>query len=307
MAPSAPSSPWHGPGVGLAASSRTPRGRSPAGSQRAASCPGTGGRRPAELVEFVAPASPYASAARSLVNVPWQWRREIVAVADETEARVAVSRRRADAAIDRWPRGRSRLRRWCVRAGRIRAILGPRPRARRTEKTAAIPHSATRRDVATTRIRPGSRTAPARPGGRRAPSTRRRPLALMPTQFIDRYDLGPDDCVLVAAPSATRSASSTAFGSRWRPACPMVLLPRWDAAACAKLASARVHVRRGADAVPLRRRRARGEARARELAASRASCSAGGAPVPPALLRRARAAFRTRMRPRTTARRSAAA
>lgn len=153
-----------------------------------------------------------------LVNVPWQWRRELVDVVAETDARVAVLDEKVDPEV----------------AAQIAAIT--------TTLEASTPVAggepvdprrllATREPEAIAWLAYSSGTA-GRPKGAVHTETT---LGLMADGFVQRYGLGPDDVVLVAAPVG--HAVGFVYGVRLALAaeCPVVLMPSWDAALFADL------------------------------------------------------------------------
>ncbi|MDX6723073.1 MAG: cyclohexanecarboxylate-CoA ligase [Solirubrobacteraceae bacterium] len=200
------------------------------------------------------------------VNAPWQWRRELVAVAEETRARCIL----LPAAVA----GDESLRTLADR------VLTGEPGARRA--TAAAPMPRADGDDAWIAYSSGTTGAP------KGAVHTERTLGLIPEGFIDRYALGPGDPILVAA--AAGHAIGFIYGVQLalRTGAPMVLLPRWDPEVAAALAE-RHGCRWTAAPTPLLIDAvAHAERAGRDAFASLRFFLCGGAAVPAALLARAR-------------------
>ncbi len=152
-----------------------------------------------------------------LVNLPWQWRREILQVVEETEARAVVLDERVDAAVVR-ELGSIVVVPADADGGSRSAFPGPAfGPARRPDDVAWIAYSS-----GTT----------ARPKG--AVHTEET-LALIAHGFVERYGLDRDDVVLVAAPVGHAVGFVYGVELALRARCGMVLMHTWDGAACADL------------------------------------------------------------------------
>lgn len=201
-----------------------------------------------------------------LVNVPWQWRRELLAVVRETEARAAVLDERVDPEIAR-------------ELGALAVTLADgraepfEPPARGADDVAWLAYSS------------GTTALPK--GAVHTEET----LALIADGFADRNRLGPEDVVLVAAPAGHAVGFVYGVELALRAGCAMALLPSWDAETCAELTT-----RHGCtfvaaptpfllDVVEL------AECDGPFAFASLRIFLCGGAPVSEALLRRARVAL----------------
>ena len=152
-----------------------------------------------------------------LVNVPWQWRRELVLVVTETAARVAV----LDDGVD--PDVTAQINAITTTLDAMPAIAGEKHVDRRL-----LP-ARERDDVAWLAYTSGTTGAPK--GAMHTETT----LTLIADGFVQRYGLGPDDVVLVAAPVG--HAVGFVYGVRLalEAECPVVLMPSWDAALFAEL------------------------------------------------------------------------
>jgi len=152
-----------------------------------------------------------------LVNVPWQWRRELVHVVTETEACVAILHDDVDPKV-------------AAQIGEVTTILSETDSV--GEEKRADPALAPAReadDIAWLAYSSGTTGTPK--GAVHTETT----LALIADGFVRRYGLGPDDVVLVAAPVG--HAVGFVYGVRLALAaeCPVVLMPSWDAALFAEL------------------------------------------------------------------------
>lgn len=151
-----------------------------------------------------------------LVNVPWQWRRELVHVVTETQASVAV----LDANVD--PEVAAEI---ATITTTLDASFPFRDEAAGAEP---LPDRAPD-DIAWLAYSSGT-TGPPK-GAVHTETT----LALIADGFARRYGLGQNDVVLVAAPVG--HAVGFVYGVRLALAaeCPVVLMPTWDAALFAEL------------------------------------------------------------------------
>ena len=152
-----------------------------------------------------------------LVNLPWQWRREILQVVEETEARAVIVGEGVDAEVVR------ELGNLVI--GVPDAVAAPRPAGPSSEFGPARLHD----DIAWLAYSSGTT---ARPKG--AVHTEET-LALIADGFKQRYGIGPDDVVLVAAPVGHAVGFIYGVELALRARCSMVLMPSWDAVACAEL------------------------------------------------------------------------
>ena len=147
------------------------------------------------------------------VNVTWQWRRELVAVAEETDAAAVLLPDRAledEALAPLAPR---------VLSLRGRPSLEPaEPPARRPEDVAWLAYSS----GTTGRPKGAVHTEAA--------------LGRIPAGFIERYGIGTEDAILVAAPVGHAVGFIYGVQLALRARCRMALLPGWDAVAAADLA-----------------------------------------------------------------------
>lgn len=162
-------------------------------------------------LEFVATYLAVRLCGAIIVNLPWQWRRELVAVVEETRARIAVL---AEGTAGDPALASIADRRW-------RPVLDDRAR------TADGPVARDDQDVAWLAYTSGTTGAPK--GAVHTEATLRR----MPEAFIENYALGRDDRVLVAAPAGHAVGFVYGIQLALRAACPMVLMPRWDVRAAA--------------------------------------------------------------------------
>ena len=151
-----------------------------------------------------------------LVNVPWQWRHELLAVADETEARAVILDERVD---------RSVLQQLAPRA--VAPAWLPEEADESVVETQASPLAADA--VAWLAYSSGTTSAPK--GAVHTEET----LRLIADGFVGRYDLGPDDVVLVAAPAGHAVGFVYGVQLALTVGCPMVLLPKWDVEECARV------------------------------------------------------------------------
>ena len=207
-----------------------------------------------------------------LVNVPWQWRRELVHVVTETRARVAVLDERVDADV-------------------AREIAATVP----TLTPAAAVHDADDAVAPLPKLDPEAVAWLAYSSGTTGPPKgavhTKATLALIPDGFVRRYDLGADDVVLVAAPVGHAVGFVYGVQLALAASCPMVLMPTWDPAAFAALTAEHGCTFVAAptpflfDVVEHAERNG-----AAELESLRVFLC-GGAPVSTALLERARRAF----------------
>ena len=151
-----------------------------------------------------------------LVNVPWQWRRELVHVVTETGARVAVLDEKVDADVARQIAAKVTTLAPAAGVGHDEDADEPLPMLD-AEAVAWLAYS--------------SGTTGAPKGAVHSEAT----LALIPDGFVRRYGLGRDDVVLVAAPVG--HAVGFVYGVQLALVanCPMVLMPTWDAAVFAAL------------------------------------------------------------------------
>jgi cyclohexanecarboxylate-CoA ligase len=143
------------------------------------------------------------------VNVPWQWRRELVAVADETDARAVILPDDLPDDEARHPLASRRV------ALRTRSGVRMDPTDRDESAVAWLAYT--------------SGTTGVPKGAVHSEETLRR----IPEGFIERYDLGPSDAVLVAAPVGHAVGFVYGVQLALRLGSAMALLDRWDAAAAA--------------------------------------------------------------------------
>ena len=146
-----------------------------------------------------------------LVNLPAQFRREIVEICDQTDARLVVLP--AEAAAEK-----------------AFATLGDRSLflTRDLADTGSTVEPALRRrdDVAWLAFTSGTTGSPK--GAVHTEET----LALMVEAMIDRHDVGPDDVVVVAAPMGHAIGFVYGMQLALRAGCPMAVLSGWDVAPC---------------------------------------------------------------------------
>lgn len=152
-----------------------------------------------------------------LVNVPWQWRRELVHVVTEADARVAVLDTKVDADVA------AEIRRSVTTVAAATPVeihdaadLAPLPE-RGPESVAWLAYT--------------SGTTGRPKGAVHTEAT----MAMMADGFLRRYGLGPDDVVLVAAPVGHAVGFVYGVELALKAMCPMVLMPTWDPAAFAQL------------------------------------------------------------------------
>jgi acyl-CoA synthetase (AMP-forming)/AMP-acid ligase II len=219
-------------------------------------------------IDFVATALAARLCGAAVVNVPSQWRREIVTVADEAEAPVVVLApgRLSDPALT--PLARR------VLQVDLRGPAGrPQPGRHDPEHPAWLAYS--------------SGTTGRPKGAVHTEVT----VGLMTRNFIERYDLGPADRILVAAPLGHAVGYVYGLQLALAAGATMVLLKRWDvAAAVAAIERHRCTFFAGptpflADVVE------HADAGGGRALSSLRYLLCGGAPVPLALLRRARTAL----------------
>ena len=219
-------------------------------------------------IEFVVTALAVRLCGAAVVNLPAQWRREIVAVAEETQAPVVVL-------------ARDRLQDPSLApiAGRaLHVDLGASGPA--AEQLACDP-----RDPAWLAYSSGTTGRPK--GAVHTEAT----LGLMTRNFVDRYGLGPADSILVAGPLGHAVGYVYGYQLALAARATMVLLARWDVHAAA---DAIEHHRCTFFAGPtpfLADVVEHAEGGGQQAFASLRYLLCGGAPVPLALLRRARAAL----------------
>ncbi len=204
-----------------------------------------------------------------LVNIPWQWRRELLGVVEETEARAVVLDERVDPEI----------------ASELGELTVSFPDDLPTPGTAVSSSARGPDEIAWIAYSSGTTLRPK--GAVHTEKT----LALMADGFVQRYGLGPADVILVAAPAGHAVGFVYGVELALRAGCAMVLLPTWDPAACAELIA-----RYGCSfvAAPTPFLLDLVELAERDGPSAFASLRVflcGGAPVPTSLLERARAAL----------------
>ena len=156
-------------------------------------------RRAPERAAFVAAYLAARLCGAVIVNVPWQWRREIVAVADETDAA------RRDARRSRRPEDDA------LGAASHPAPLAPQPTSLAAQAAEPLPRTADDRGLARVQLRNDGRVP-------RAPSTPRTTLALIAGRRSSSATASAPTTRSSSRPrSGTRSASSTACSSRCGP------------------------------------------------------------------------------------------
>ena len=206
-----------------------------------------------------------------LVNVPWQWRRELVHVVTESGARAAFLDPRVDAES----------------AAEVRRSVKTLEAATRSKRTL----QPTRKSCPSATPKPlrGSPTPPGRPEEPKGAVHTETTMRLMTDGFVSRYGLAPGDVVLVAAPVGHAVGFVYGVELALSAGCPMVLMPTWDAAAFAQLTAAHRCTFVAAatpflfDVVDHAERHGAGELESLRV------FLCGGAPVSTALLERARA------------------
>lgn len=148
-----------------------------------------------------------------LVNVPWQWRRELLAVVEETEARAVVLDERVDPKI-------------VGELGNLVVEFSDNP----LEPAKPLPSPARGADeIAWLAYSSGTTLQPK--GAVHTEET----LGLVADGFAKRYRLGPTDIILVAAPTGHAVGFVYGVELALRAGCAMVLLPTWDPVSCAEL------------------------------------------------------------------------
>ena len=152
-----------------------------------------------------------------LVNVPWQWRREILQVVEETEARAVIVDDRVD------PEVRRELESVVV------VIPDTVPPKRPVIDGSAFGPARRPDDVAWIAYSSGTT---ARPKG--AVHTEET-LSLIADGFVERYGIGSDDVILVAAPAGHAVGFVYGVELALRARCATVLMPSWDPVVCAEL------------------------------------------------------------------------
>jgi len=152
-----------------------------------------------------------------LVNVPWQWRRELVHVVEETTARVAVLDGGVHADTARQIEGLTTV----LRAPLTGDLPGLESRPARDVS-----------DVAWLAYSSGTTGTP------KGAVHTERTMALIADGFVRRYDLGADDVVLVAAPVGHAVGFVYGVELALRAMRPVVLLPSWSAVGFARLVAA---------------------------------------------------------------------
>lgn len=152
-----------------------------------------------------------------LVNVPWQWRRELLHVVTETDARVAILDRKVDLDV-------------AAQIGETVTTLDADTSV--AGQTPADPSPLSERDPhAVAWLAYSSGTTGPPKGAVHTETT----LALIADGFVRRYGLGTDDVVLVAAPVGHAVGFVYGVELALEAGCPMVLMPTWDAAVLAEL------------------------------------------------------------------------
>jgi len=240
-------------------------------------------------IEFIVAALATRLCGAAVVNLPAQWRREIVAVADETAAPVVVLApdRLHDAALA--PLATRALHVDLRAPGRPAAPDedGQGDPARSASATGRSAQSLAHdpRDAAWLAYSSGTTGRPK--GAVHTEAT----VALMTRNFIDRYGLGPDDRILIAGPLGHAVGYVYGYQLALSAGAAMVLLPRWDVAAAAA-AIERHRCTFFAGPTPfLNDVVEHAERGGQDAFLSLRYLLCGGAPVPLALLRRARAAL----------------
>ncbi len=203
-----------------------------------------------------------------LVNLPAQLRRELVEIVAQTDARLVVLDREAadDDAL--------------VSLGDRRFVTEPRAESGRR----AEPTTRTSDDVAWLAFTSGTT------GSAKGAVHTEESLALMVQAMIDRYRLGADDVVVVAAPLGHAIGFAYGLQLALRAGCPMAIVPRWDM----RVAAPFVGAARGtfvAAPTPFLVDVVEAAESGSTAFASLRHFLCGGAPVPPALLARAESAL----------------
>jgi acyl-CoA synthetase (AMP-forming)/AMP-acid ligase II len=152
-----------------------------------------------------------------LVNVPWQWRRELVHVVTETGARAAFLDPRVDAET-------------ATEIGRSSTTLGAATWFE--ADTAAAEEDLPERDPDSVAWLAYTSGTTGQPKGAVHTETTMR---LMADGFVRRYGLTPGDVVLVAAPVGHAVGFVYGVELALSATCPMVLMPTWEAVAFAQL------------------------------------------------------------------------
>ncbi|MEO5634849.1 class I adenylate-forming enzyme family protein, partial [Gaiella sp.] len=141
-----------------------------------------------------------------LVNVPWQWRHELIAIADETEARAVILDQRVDPSVIE------------QLAPRAIAPAGLAEEAGESAVELGASPSAAADAVAWLAYSSGTTSAPK--GAVHTEET----LRLIADGFVGRYGLGPNDVILVAAPAGHAVGFVYGVQLALSAGCPMVLL-----------------------------------------------------------------------------------
>ncbi len=204
-----------------------------------------------------------------LVNLPAQFRREIVEICDQTDARLVVLPAEASTEKAFVPLGD---RSFFLTRALTDAGSTVRPALRRRD------------DVAWLAFTSGT-TGPPK-GAVHTEET----LALMVEAMIDRHDVGPEDVVVVAAPMGHAIGFVYGMQLALRAGCPMAILPAWDIGAMRQLMASSGGTFVAAPTPFLLDVVEAVEAGATEFASLRLFLC-GGAPVPSTLIARAERAL----------------
>lgn len=204
-----------------------------------------------------------------LVNLPAQFRREIVEICDQTDARLVVLPAEAVAEPA-----------FATLRDRCFAL----PRALRSAGSTVAPALRRRHDVAWLAFTSGTTGSPK--GAVHTEET----LARMVQAMIDRHAVGPDDVVVVAAPMGHAIGFVYGLQLAVRAGCPMAVLPGWDVGVMRELIASHGGTFVAAPTPFLLDVIEAVEAGATEFASLRLFLC-GGAPVPAALVARAERAL----------------